>query len=59
MNQIHQEVAERDYKNKEALEIEKRITIQKKREKDSIIDELVSEAYLETEILKTVMIKCM
>ncbi len=43
MSQIHQEVAERDYKNKEALEIEKRINIQKKKEKDSIIDELVSE----------------
>ena len=28
-------------KNKEAKEIEKRITLQKKREKDSIIDELV------------------
>ncbi|XP_064403367.1 CDK-activating kinase assembly factor MAT1-like isoform X1 [Halichondria panicea] len=51
MNQIHQEVAERDYKNKEALEIEKRITIQKKREKDSIIDELIYSDRPASEVL--------
>ena len=45
MSQITQESAERDMKNKEALEIEKRVALQKQREKDSIIDELVTTTH--------------
>ncbi len=40
-SQIQQESAEKNFKNKEALDIVKRISLQKQKDKDSIIDELV------------------